>query len=334
LSEIKNICKDLDRSNDGDVSLAEFSDWVKRSGARKEIAKAKAILAPSDDDGLEGVFYNFCGPGHSDLDCRRFVKMFKDCDLLDKQLTEDASEQLFLSTKLKPKTQKRIGYFQFEKALEFAADLKGVNGNDLRQAVIAGCPIVVGTKADSAPKLSAEGYTPDRPPPKKRRDATKIQSMAKATQVPVGTITDNTDTWRTFGLNTPAGRNLKGLYSSYKPPNVSTGQKTRWPPVPDTYVVLNPMRATTHGLQARKTMHIHDFCQDPRDCFPWGSRVQGERVDTCWLKVGDKFLPIEVAGFRFLRPWQASPRSASAVTGKSTLARTTSLPVLLEGGKA
>ena len=30
--------------------------------------KAKAILAPADNDGLEAVFYNFCGVGHSDMD--------------------------------------------------------------------------------------------------------------------------------------------------------------------------------------------------------------------------------------------------------------------------
>ena len=30
--------------------------------------KAKAILAPADNDGLEAVFYNFCGVGYSDMD--------------------------------------------------------------------------------------------------------------------------------------------------------------------------------------------------------------------------------------------------------------------------
>lgn len=41
---------------------------IKAGKGPKEAMKAKAILAPADNDGLEAVFYNFCGVGHSEMD--------------------------------------------------------------------------------------------------------------------------------------------------------------------------------------------------------------------------------------------------------------------------
>ena len=60
--EVRHVCADLDKSKDRHISYAEFRAWIKNGQSSREIEKAKAILAPSDSDGLEAVFYNFCAP--------------------------------------------------------------------------------------------------------------------------------------------------------------------------------------------------------------------------------------------------------------------------------
>eukprot|EP00439_Symbiodinium_sp_Y106_P026819 s4783_g3.t1 len=50
--EVRNVCVSLDASGDGNVSFDEFASWVKSGVGNREIEKAKAILAPSDSDGV------------------------------------------------------------------------------------------------------------------------------------------------------------------------------------------------------------------------------------------------------------------------------------------
>merc|ERR1711877_99491 len=92
----------------------------------KEITKAKAILAPSSGDGLEAVFYNFCGAGYQDLDGKGFLKLCRDCKLVDKQLDPPSIDIIFSDNKVKPKTKKRIDFFEFEMALELVAERKKI----------------------------------------------------------------------------------------------------------------------------------------------------------------------------------------------------------------
>ena len=50
------------------LQLQSIAARIKAGSGPREAMKAKAILAPADNDGLEAVFYNFCGVGHSDMD--------------------------------------------------------------------------------------------------------------------------------------------------------------------------------------------------------------------------------------------------------------------------
>merc|ERR1712060_777897 len=59
IDEIRHVCADLDKNKDGDISFQEFEAWIKSPSKKKEMIKAKAILAPCDDGGLEAVFFNF-----------------------------------------------------------------------------------------------------------------------------------------------------------------------------------------------------------------------------------------------------------------------------------
>eukprot|EP00913_Durusdinium_trenchii_P002873 g2660.t1 len=98
--------------------------------------KAKAILAPADNDGLEAVFYNFCGVGHSDMDGKGFKKLCQDCSLIDKKLDTTSVDLIFADNRVKARGTNRIDFFQFEIALELLAEKKGTNKTDVRAAMI------------------------------------------------------------------------------------------------------------------------------------------------------------------------------------------------------
>eukprot|EP00971_Amphidinium_carterae_P115802 2293732-Amphidinium_carterae.1 len=98
--EVELVCTDLDTNRDGDVSLEEFKAWINNAQGDGTIVKAKGILAPSDDSGVEGVFYIFCGAERSEMDGKSFVKFCKDCGLIDKKLTETGLDLIFSNTKV------------------------------------------------------------------------------------------------------------------------------------------------------------------------------------------------------------------------------------------
>ncbi|CAK9087708.1 unnamed protein product [Durusdinium trenchii] len=123
--EVRNVCADLDKSKDHRISYAEFRAWIKNGmGSRSlgEIEKAKAILAPSDSDGLEAVFYNFCGAGKAELDGKSFMKLCEDCQLLDRKMGSAQVDLIFCDTRVKKKGQRTIDVVQFEVALELLAE--------------------------------------------------------------------------------------------------------------------------------------------------------------------------------------------------------------------
>jgi Ca2+-binding EF-hand superfamily protein len=245
--EIKVVCTDLDKNKDGQISFQEFNQWIRSGSGAKSVTKAKAMLAPSDTDGLEAIFYKFCGLGRSDMDAKHFVKMCKDCRLVDKKLTEIALDLLFKDTRIKPKGQGVIDFFQFEVALDILAEKKGWKREQLRDTILESTgPILQGTKADvvrfhddrstytgvhrttSAPLLvqtetgAVGSFTgPASPSPKSpttRRRPKTLDSPGGGTgtgmrpESPVQDV-DNSDLWRTFGIHTPAGRTLKRVYA-------------------------------------------------------------------------------------------------------------------------
>jgi len=95
---------------------------------------------------LETVFRNFAGGSH-EMDGRQFAKLAKDSGILDKKLTSTDIDLIF--AKVKDKSARKINFSQFENALAQCATKKGVQKDDIINAILkCGGPILHGTKAD------------------------------------------------------------------------------------------------------------------------------------------------------------------------------------------
>lgn len=152
-NEVVIVCKDLDKNNDMEVSFEEFESWLKHGaggGMHGVIHKAKSILAPSDDDGLEAVFYCYCTAGRCDMESSTFLKICKAAGgILDKKLTPTDLDLIFDHKSVKPPGSKFIDFCQFEVALEIIAERKGLDLHDLHETfVILGNPVLKGTRAE------------------------------------------------------------------------------------------------------------------------------------------------------------------------------------------
>jgi len=207
--EVRNVCADLDKSKDQRISYAEFRAWIKNGMGSREIEKAKAILAPSDSDGLEAVFYNFCGAGKAELDGKGFMKLCEDCQLLDRKMSSAQVDLIFCDTRVKKKGQRTIDVVQFEVALEILAERTGVEKQDLRMEVLLkGKPDFRGTTVESlvrrktVPKLSGEGP----------RRSVKTKQVAAEEAVETMPKLDVSGLWKVLGRHTTAGRCLWTIY--------------------------------------------------------------------------------------------------------------------------
>jgi len=151
-ADITAIFEHMDRNHDGKVTYEEFSQWVQGSGGGSEESKARQLLQPSADPsadpGVLSTFLSFCGEGHEDMDGRCFLKLCKDCGLMDKKLGSTDVDLIF--AKVVEKGKRRINAAQFGEAIRQVAAKKGVSESSIREAVlIAGPPIVKGTKSDN-----------------------------------------------------------------------------------------------------------------------------------------------------------------------------------------
>ncbi len=82
-----------------------------------------------------------------EMNGRTFVKLFKDCKLLDKKLSSTSLDIIF--SKVKTKGKLKIKFEQFEKALVFAAKEKGVALEALKKKICSSKgPMFKGTKTD------------------------------------------------------------------------------------------------------------------------------------------------------------------------------------------
>jgi len=146
--DIGAIFSRIDANGDGKLQFAEFVDWLVCDQVSGHDARARVVLAPSDDDGLAGAFANFCGTGHADMDCKTFTKLCKDVRLIDRHLSVTDVDLIF--TKIVPKGKRRIGLSEFEQGLGIVAERKRLALDDVRSLIIeAPSPILTGTKADA-----------------------------------------------------------------------------------------------------------------------------------------------------------------------------------------
>lgn len=237
--ETKKVCDDLDKSGDGEVDYEEFAAWIKSASGAKEILKAKAILAPSDSDGLEAIFYNYCGPGKADMDTQGFLRLMMDGKLVDKDFPKASVQILFADTKVKPKGRRTLDFDQFEIALEAVAERKQLRRDQVRSACLEATAPAKPSKFRQAVKqigilnaaflckggeedgqgAAATAATPpavSKPKKEKRLDDWKRD-------------VDNSGLWKVFGLDSSAGRALKGIYTPPKTRDTTASGRTLTP---------------------------------------------------------------------------------------------------------
>lgn len=95
---------------------------------------------------LQSVFKSFTA-GKAEMSNKEFLKINKDCGLIDKKYTSTDIDINF--SKVKVKTSKNITFEQFEEALKLAATKKGIEYNVLIEKVLSSSgPVFKGTKAE------------------------------------------------------------------------------------------------------------------------------------------------------------------------------------------
>merc|ERR1711957_740677 len=106
------------------------------------------VLSPSEvDEQLEEVFQAYCG-GKLDMDGRAFQKLCRDCALVDRKFTSTDADLLF--KKVVQKGQRRLSLKEFEQALYYMANKKGLIAQTLRGTIAAsGGPVFKGTITDA-----------------------------------------------------------------------------------------------------------------------------------------------------------------------------------------
>eukprot|EP00930_Biecheleria_cincta_P034174 TRINITY_DN23633_c0_g1_i1.p1 TRINITY_DN23633_c0_g1~~TRINITY_DN23633_c0_g1_i1.p1 ORF type:complete len:447 (-),score=107.69 TRINITY_DN23633_c0_g1_i1:53-1348(-) len=225
--EIRTVCADLDKSQDGEVSYEEFAAWIKSASGAKEILKAKAILAPSDSDGLESIFYNYCGPGKADMDNKGFLRLMTDAKLVDKDFPAQSVQILFADPKVKPKGFRGLTFDHFEIALEVVAERKSLRREQVRSACLEATSAPKTNKFSGAVKKVVLGNALFGKKDEKDSAAAAAVRKKKKKEVPDWKRdVDNSGLWKVFGLDSSAGRALKGIYTAPWTPETFQRGKT------------------------------------------------------------------------------------------------------------
>ncbi|CAE7347627.1 CPK24 [Symbiodinium pilosum] len=205
--EVNKICADLDTSNDGVISYKEFATWMRKGSSSKEVLKGKTILAPIDSDGLDAVFYVFCGPGKTEMEMKDFVKFCKNCKFVDSTLPPAVAELVFNDHRVKPLGRRTIDFFEFAVALEILAERRNTKVGDLHTvALLTGGP--------QAQLKGAVAETAQKGPTRKQRASRVAKQMKPILEDKDGwkRDVDNGELWKKFGIGTSAGRCLRQIY--------------------------------------------------------------------------------------------------------------------------
>ncbi|CAE7599558.1 unnamed protein product [Symbiodinium natans] len=221
--EVNKICADLDTSNDGVVSYKEFSTWMRKGSTSKEVLKGKTILAPIDSDGLDAVFYVFCGPGKTEMEMKDFVKFCKNCKFIDSTLPPAVAELVFNDHRVKPHGRRTIDFFEFAVALELLAERKNAKVSDLYTvALLTGGPQaqLKGAVVEAAPKGRE---CPARKQRKSRTGITKQMKPILEDKDGWKRDVDNGELWKKFGIGTSAGRCLRQIYGPWSTRTICSG---------------------------------------------------------------------------------------------------------------
>merc|ERR1712216_441479 len=131
---------------------------IESAGANNDVADERQTLAkPTAGAGeatrarparsLKDAFLAFAD-GKPDMDQKAFVKLCKDCELVDKKFTATDADLIF--AKVVTKGQRRIGYEQFCCGLGHVAAKKDKSPEAIQNSITgAGGPVLLGTVANS-----------------------------------------------------------------------------------------------------------------------------------------------------------------------------------------
>lgn len=111
------------------------------------------------DEELKTVFKSFCafGAGSKDaqpeMDNAKFAKLFRDLKLYDKKFTSTDTDIIFNRPEVKSKTDRKIRFDGFKKALELCAEKKYGNRSEVQKLIDKICsgkgPATVGATKQS-----------------------------------------------------------------------------------------------------------------------------------------------------------------------------------------
>merc|ERR1712187_179618 len=134
-------------------SIARTEIEAHRDGAderpisAKPTAGAAEVTSARPTGSLKDAFLSFAD-GRLDMDQKAFVKLCKDCELVDKKFTATDADLIF--AKVVTKGQRRINYEQFCSGLENVAAKKDKSPDAIRNCIIrAGGPVLLGTVANA-----------------------------------------------------------------------------------------------------------------------------------------------------------------------------------------
>eukprot|EP00877_Chromochloris_zofingiensis_P014320 jgi/Chrzof1/9141/Cz03g37130.t1 len=147
-----NHFKVADTSNSGALSYEQFCkfyDTLVTNNAQQQLRFKMGLQVEED---LKTTFNSFASFGGREavheMDGARFLKLCRDCQLTDKQLSTTDVDLVF--AKVKSKGQRRISFKQFLTALAMISDKKGVNLEDtVNDILAAGGPVANATRVDS-----------------------------------------------------------------------------------------------------------------------------------------------------------------------------------------
>eukprot|EP00913_Durusdinium_trenchii_P000430 g393.t1 len=203
---------------------------MRRGTGSKEVLKGKTILAPIDSDGLDAVFYVFCGPGKTEMEMKDFF--CRNTKITDATLPPAVAELIFNDHRVKEhgkrtleawlqsrkrllKQRSRPGVLSwFGAALEQLAERKHVKVSDLHTVAL----LTGGPQAKLTPSKGGEPRLKGRRMRSRRvsriqRDTKKLQPILQDKEGWRRDV-DNAQLWKTFGLSTSAGRALRQIYGA------------------------------------------------------------------------------------------------------------------------
>jgi hypothetical protein len=125
--ELRGLFKSADVNGDGIVVFEEFVDFI--HGSEDRLAEEQ----PPAPEGVRTAFKAYCSSNNDQMDASHFSKILKDAKLVDNEMTMADVDIIF--NRLRNPKEKMLALPQFERALKFCAEKKGVQLGEVYEAI-------------------------------------------------------------------------------------------------------------------------------------------------------------------------------------------------------